>query len=173
MKKGLVLLLYIQFCLTVLAQSFQPEFSVAGFFPVENSGREVYSMNPSWRFYKGEVSGAEKVDFDDSGWGRVSLPHSVDTLPSEASGCANYQGVSWYRKHFSVKPGLLGKKLFVYFEAVMGKTRVWVNGELCATHYGGYLPIILDVTDKLGEENVIAVCTDNSNDPLYPPGKPQ
>ena len=48
MKKGLVLLLYIQFCLTVLAQSFQPEFSVAGFFPVENSGREVYSMNPSW-----------------------------------------------------------------------------------------------------------------------------
>ena len=38
-------------------------------------------MNPSWRFYKGEVSGAEKVDFDDSGWGRVSLPHSVDTLP--------------------------------------------------------------------------------------------
>ena len=108
MKKGLVLLLYIQFCLTVLAQSFQPEFSVAGFFPVENSGREVYSMNPSWRFYKGEVSGAEKVDFDDSDWGRVSLPHSVDTLPSEASGCANYQGVSWYRKHFSVKPGLLG-----------------------------------------------------------------
>lgn len=78
-------------------------------------------MNPSGRFYKGEVSGAEKVDFDDSGWGRVSLPHSVDTLPSEASGCANYQGVSWYRKHFSVKPGLLGKKLFVYFEAVMGK----------------------------------------------------
>ncbi len=173
MKKVFILILNICFCLNLLSQSFQPEFSVAGFFPVEDSGREVYSMNPSWRFHKGDVEGAGQKEFDDSGWAQVSLPHSVDTLPTEASGCVNYQGVCWYRKHFESSQELSGKKLFLYFEAIMGEARVWVNGELCAVHYGGYLPVIVDITDKLEEENVIAVCADNSNNPLYPPGKPQ
>ena len=55
----------------------------------------------------------------------------------------------------------------------MGEAHVWVNGELCTVHYGGYLPVIIDITHKLEEENVITVCADNSNNPLYPPGKPQ
>ena len=173
MKKAFILILNISFCLNLLSQSFQPEFSVAGFFPMKDSGREVYSLNPSWRFYKGDIAAAERKDFDDSNWARVSLPHSVDTLPTEASGCVNYQGICWYRKHFEISPSLLGKKLFLYFEAIMGEAHVWVNGELCAVHYGGYLPVIIDITDKLEEENVIAVCADNSNNPLYPPGKPQ
>lgn len=61
MKKNLILLLFICFCLKGFTQPFQPEFSVAGFFPVKSSGREVYSMNPSWRFHKGDVPGAEKI----------------------------------------------------------------------------------------------------------------
>lgn len=175
MKKSLILIIVICFCLQGFAKSFQPEFSVAGFFPIENSGRQVYSMNPSWRFHKGNIIGAEKMDFNDSDWEQVSVPHSIDLLPTEASGCVNYQGICWYRKHFNLKPEMSGKKLFLYFEAVMGKTQVWINGELCATHYGGFLPIIIDMTDKvnLNQNNVIAVCTDNSNDPSYPPGKPQ
>ena len=101
MKKNLILLLFICFCLKGFTQPFQPEFSVAGFFPVKSSGREVYSMNPSWRFHKGDVPGAEKIIFDDSNWEQVSIPHSIDLLPTEASGCINYQGICWYRKHFT------------------------------------------------------------------------
>lgn len=50
-----------------------------------------------------------------------------------------------------------------------------MNGQLLKKHYGGYLPVILDVTNllKWGEENVIAVKADNSDDPSYPVGKPQ
>ena len=175
MKKNLILLLFICFCLKGFTQPFQPEFSVAGFFPVKSSGREVYSMNPSWRFHKGDVPGAEKIIFDDSNWEQVSIPHSIDLLPTEASGCINYQGICWYRKHFTPDSRLSNKKLFLYFEAIMGKTQVWINNELCTTHYGGYLPIIIDMTDKVksGQNNVISICTDNSNNPLYPPGKPQ
>ena len=72
--------------------NYQPQFSTAGFYAIEKSGREVYSMNPAWRFHKGEVTGAEAVAFDDSKWGVVSLPHGVEYLPTEASGCINYQG---------------------------------------------------------------------------------
>jgi beta-galactosidase len=28
------------------------EFSTAGFFKIDNSGREVYNFNVGWRFYK-------------------------------------------------------------------------------------------------------------------------
>ncbi len=63
----------------------------------------------------------------------------------------------------------------LYFEAVMGKTTVWVNGKQVAEHFGGYLPFAADITDVVntGGENVVAVRTDNSDDPTYPPGKPQ
>ena len=68
-----------------------------------------------------------------------------------------------------------GKKLFLHFEAIMGKSKVFVNGKLLTEHFGGYLPVIVDVTDVLdwNGDNVIAVWADNSDDPSYPPGKAQ
>ena len=153
----------------------QPEYSTAGFFQLDNTGRTVYSMNPAWRFYKGAVQGAEKVDYDDSSWALISLPDGMETLPTEASGCVNYQGESWYRKHFTPEDAWKGKRLFLHFEAIMGKSKVWINGVLVKEHFGGFLPVISDVTDYLeyGKDNVIAVWADNSDDPSYPPGKQQ
>ncbi len=158
-----------------MCAAHQPEFSTAGFFRLKDNGRQVYSMNPAWRFYKGAVQGAEAIDFDDKEWNVVSLPHGIEYLPTEASGCINYQGEVWYRKHFTPDTSLKGKKLFLHFEAIMGKSKVFVNGKLITEHFGGYLPVILDVSDILDwtKDNVIAVWTDNSNDPSYPPGKPQ
>lgn len=153
----------------------QPEFSTAGFFRLDNSGREVYSMNPAWRFHKGAVEGAETKEFNDKDWTVVSLPDGIEYLPTEASGCINYQGEVWYRKHFMPDAALKGKKLFLHFEAIMGKSKVFVNGKLLTEHFGGYLPVIVDVTDVLdwNGDNVIAVWADNSDDPSYPPGKAQ
>jgi hypothetical protein len=155
--------------------SHQPEFSTAGFFQLPNSGREVFSMNPAWRFHKGAVEGAEATNFDDAAWAVVSLPNGIEYLPTEASGCINYQGEVWYRKHFTPADALKGKKLFLHFEAIMGKSKVFVNGKLLTEHFGGYLPVVVDVSDALnwGEDNVIAVWTDNSDDKTYPPGKAQ
>lgn len=155
--------------------SHQPEFSTAGFFQLPNSGREVFSMNPAWRFYKGAVEGAEATNFDDAEWTVVSLPNGIEYLPTEASGCINYQGEVWYRKHFTPADALKGKKLFLHFEAIMGKSKVFVNGKLLTEHFGGYLPVVVDISDVLnwGEDNVIAVWTDNSDDKTYPPGKAQ
>ena len=132
-------------------------------------------MNPAWRFCKGPQRGAELRDFDDAAWDVVSLPHGIDYLPTEASGCVNYQGVVWYRKHFRPEARLKGKKIFLHFEAIMGKSKVFLNGHLLSEHYGGYLPVVADITDVVdwSRENVLSVMTDNSNDPSYPPGKKQ
>lgn len=127
MKKGLlkhvVLFVLLLTWTGPLWASHQPEFSVAGFFELPNTGRTVYSMNPAWRFHKGSISGADQPNFDDSQWSLVSLPNGMELLPSEASGCINYQGEVWYRKHFTPEESWKGKKMFLHFEAIMGKSK--------------------------------------------------
>ena len=152
-----------------------PEFSTAGFYPVDRNVREAINFNIGWRFHKGDANGAEAVGFDDSAWNVVNAPHGLELVPLEASGCVNYQGPAWYRKHFEVPNDWAGQKLFLHFEGVMGKSKVWVNGKMVAKNFGGYLPIHIDISDALnpGGKNVVAVWADNSDDPDYPPGKPQ
>ena len=173
MKSNLSIL-FAFFFLTSNAQ-FQPKFSTAGFNALEGTGRKVYSMNAAWRFIKTDITNAESIGFDDGKWEVVSLPHGLEYLPMEASGSINYQGVVWYRKHFTPDNALQGKKIFLHFEAIMGKCKVWVNGTLVNENFGGYLPVVSDVSKllKWNQDNVIAVKADNSNDPLFPPGRPQ
>ena len=151
-----------------------PDFSTAGFFGIPGSPRQVYDFDPGWRFLKADAPGAEATDFDDSSWEKANLPHGLEILPENASGMRNYQGPAWYRKHFRVPP-LAGNRLVLYFEAVMGKCAVWLNGKKIAEHFGGYLPFAVDITDSLapGADNVVAVLADNSDDPTFPPGTPQ
>lgn len=179
MKKSIPYIYFVLCCLMtcITQQSFayQPEYSTAGFFELPHTGRTVYSMNPAWRMYKGSLKGAEQPGFNDKEWNLVSLPDGIEYVPTEASGCVNYQGEVWYRKHFTPEVSWKGKQLFLHFEAIMGKSKVWINGMLVNEHFGGFLPVIANVTEyiKYGEDNVIAVWADNSNDPSYPPGKPQ
>ena len=67
MKKITFSILFVWLSLSLWAAR-QPEFSTAGFFRLDNSGREVYSMNPAWRFHKGAVEGAETKEFNDKDW---------------------------------------------------------------------------------------------------------
>ena len=161
--------------LTAAQAACETKFSTAGFYELPGTGRTAQSMNPDWRFHRGSAPGAERPDYDDRGWRRVSLPDGIELLPVEASGCVNYQGEVWYRKHFRPAADLQGRRLFLHFEAIMGKSKVWVNGQLLAEHFGGYLPVVVDVTDvvRYDQDNVVAVMADNSDDPAYPPGKPQ
>lgn len=161
------------------AASSTGQYSVAGALrlPEQTTKRHVYGMNVGWKFFKGKDApqGVTGADFDDSSWQSVNLPDGTELLPEEASGCSNYQGPVWYRKTFTAPADLKGKRNTLYFEGIMGKSEIWVNGEKAAEHFGGYLPVIvnLDKWLKPGQKNVIVVKADNSNDSSYPPGKPQ
>ena len=171
MKKMILIALLFAF-LPLSAQ----KVSVAGFYPLEGSGRIVYNFNEGWRFLLGDIQGAEATTFNDAKWEVVSAPHIDRLEPSEASGGRNYQGVCWYRKHFTVPEDMAGKQVLVHFEAIMGKQWIYVNGRLVKSHLGGYLPITIDLSKegvKAGDQCVIAVKADNSDDKDYPPGKPQ
>ena len=175
--RGLSLLFFLLFSsLSAFADN-----SVAGLFPLEGSGRVIYNFNQGWRFHRGDVQGAEAKSFNDKEWEVVCAPHTAMLVPSEASGCRNYQGVVWYRKHFTVPADMKGKDITVYFEAIMGKQEVYVNGILVQKHLGGYLPITVHLTGndlsdlnfQAGDTCLIAVKADNSDDKSYPPGKKQ
>ena len=158
------------------ADTYRPETSVAGFIPLPDCGRQVYNFNPGWRFFKGDICGAESVDFDDCSWTIVSTPHTVELMPAEASGCRNYQGPAWYRKHFVLPAETKGKQVLLHFEAAMGKQILYLNGKRIQEHIGGYLPFTLDLTAngvQAGDSCLLAVFVDNSNDKSFPPGKPQ
>ena len=147
--------------------------SVAGLFPLENSGRLIWNFNAGWRFHLGDVKGAEMADFNDKSWEVVSTPHTVQLMPAEASGCRNYQGIIWYRKHFVLPKECAGRNVTLHFEAIMGKQTIYVNGQKVKEHEGGYLPITIPLSGSVGDDLVVAICADNSDDKTYPPGKKQ
>lgn len=161
------------------AASSTGAYSVAGALrlPENTTKRDVYGMNVGWKLFKGKEApeGVARPDFDDSSWQSVNLPNGIELLPEEASGCSNYQGPVWYRKTFMAPARLQGKRNTLYFEGIMGKSEIWINGEKAVEHFGGYLPVIvnLDKWLKPGQKNVIAVKADNSDDSSYPPGKSQ
>ena len=162
--------------------------SVAGLFPLDNSGRLVWNFNADWRFHLGDVAGAEAKDFDDKTWEIVNTPHTVQLMPAEASGCRNYQGIAWYRKHFTLPKECAGRDVILHFEAIMGKQTIYLNGQKVKEHEGGYLPITIPLPagdgspadalhagdgSPVASEFVIAIKADNSDDKTYPPGKTQ
>ena len=168
MKKIGVLL----FCLFAFLP-FKAQTSVAGLFHLENSGRMVWNFNAGWRFHLGDVAGAEAKDFDDQAWEVVSTPHTVQLMPAEASGCRNYQGIAWYRKHFRLPKECEGRDVTLHFEAIMGKQTLYINGQKVKEHEGGYLPITITLPNSVGDDLVVAIKADNSDDKTYPPGKKQ
>ena len=173
--KGITLIfLFIPYSF-IYSQKYQPNFSTAGFYEINPEIRKAINFNIGWRFLKMNAEGAENPNFDDKDWEVVNLPHGLELLPLSASGGLNYQGPAWYRKNFTADFNLKGKKVFLHFEGIMGKSKIWINGFLLKDHFGGYFPAHIDISNYLnfGEENVVAVLADNSNDNTYPPGKRQ
>ena len=123
-------------------------------------GREVVNLNREWTYQRGDFLGAERADYDDSGWERIGLPHSFSIpyfLSSEF-----YTGYGWYRKVLDLSKDDLERDLFLEFDGVFQEAEVYVNGTLAGTHRGGYTGVSIRVTPYVKRgENQIAVRVNN------------
>ena len=123
-------------------------------------GREVVNLNREWTYQRGDFLGAERADYDDSGWERIGLPHSFSIpyfLSSEF-----YTGYGWYRKVLDLSKDDLERDLFLEFDGVFQEGEVYVNGTLAGTHRGGYTGFSIRVTPYVKRgENQIAVRVNN------------
>jgi len=132
------------------------------------AGRREINFNRNWTFMKGEIQGAEAVDFDASQWQSVRLPHDwaisgpFDPSGNGSTGKLPWQGVGWYRKTFKLDTESRGKKVYFNFDGVMAFPKIYINGQLAGQWDYGYTPFWIDATNyvKFGEDNVIAVSVD-------------
>ena len=128
-------------------------------------GRVKVILNPDWKFYKGDQTGAEATSYSDTTWTKVNLPHVFDT-PYYAlkKGIFWYMGIGWYRKHFNVPAEWTSsKRIVLEFEAAFQVAQVYVNGKLMGEHKGGFTGFYFDITSAVtAGDNVIAVKVDNT-----------
>jgi beta-galactosidase len=162
------------FCsIALLASLFFHFHAVAAGFIPPASPNAIFDFNPGWKFIKGDLTGAEQADFDDSKWAGVSAPHTwndtdtFDEIISHSGGERHeYTGIGWYRKHFKLPASANGGKVFLKFEGLKQAGRFWVNGEFVGKYENGVTPVGLDLTPFVhygDADNVIAVKVDNSD----------
>lgn len=138
--------------------------------------RERKCFDADWRFVLADSAHMADVDYNDSHWRKLSLPHDwaiegdfYAGNPSGAGGGALPGGVGWYRKTFSIpltpsQDG--GTSCFIEFDGVYMNSTVYVNGQKVGFRPYGYSSFEYDITDYLKKgENVIAVRVDNSDQP--------
>src|SRR5215475_7092622 len=87
-------------------------FILLGLLTGTARGRTTLSFDADWRFLKADATNAEQIQFDDSAWRKLDVPHdwSIEGPFSEtnkAGGAGGFlpSGVGWYRKHFTLPPG--------------------------------------------------------------------
>jgi len=132
----------------------------------QSGGRAKYNFNAEWKLFVGDPIGAEKPTFDDSAWKAVTLPRAWnedDAFRRDIHDLST--GIAWYRKHFAIPPGSLGKKIFLEFEGIRQAGEFYLNGRSIGRSENGVMAFGFDITDLLVPgENVIAARIDNGWD---------
>src|SRR5277367_2953798 len=135
------------------------------------SARLVLPMNRSWRYSPSCVAGGHDLNFDDSKFARVVVPHTNVALPWHGFDDKTHEFVSLYRRRFKLPPEARGQRVFVDFEGVMTASTVWINGQRLGEYKGGYTPFSFELTQHLNfdGDNLLAVDVDSTERPDIPP----
>ncbi|WP_281336675.1 glycoside hydrolase family 2 TIM barrel-domain containing protein [Flavobacterium eburneipallidum] len=124
-----------------------------------------------WKFYLGDNDDASKINFDDSNWRMLDLPHdwSIESdfsskNPAGNDGAYLPTGIGWYRKTFKIAKDNKNKVVIINFEGVYMNSEVFINGKSLGIYPYGYTSFSYELTPYLDyeKENVIAVRVDNS-----------
>ena len=136
--------------------------------------RQRQNFDADWLFVLGDSTQMSQVDYNDSYWRRLNVPHDWAREgdffvgnPSGAGGGALPGGIGWYRKHFEVKSEEVKReKFFLEFDGVYMNSTVYVNGQKVGFRPYGYSSFEYDITPYIKQgENVVAVRVDNSDQP--------
>lgn len=164
------------FCITLLATFLMlPILS-------QSQERTIMELDTNWKFQKGLHDKAFTIDFDDSKWETVTVPHDwaiygpfdkevdkqlvkieqnseeVATEKTGRTGALPHIGQAWYRNDFSLAEFEEGKKVILLFEGAMSEPKVYINGEKVGEWNYGYSYFYFDITKYVSKgENSIAV----------------
>lgn len=169
MKQSILLVICILFSLTVWGQ------------------RSVITLEKNWKFTRVDNSEATQINFDDSDWQTVIVPHDwaikgpfdkeidkqviaitqnnekVASEKTGRTGALPYIGVGWYRTQFQIPQFTEGKKVLLTFDGAMSEAQVFMNGKKVGNRPYGYSYFYFDISEYLikGQENTLAVRLEN------------
>ncbi len=125
--------------------------------------RITTSFNNDWKF----LSAADTLAAKDVDWKPVTIPH---TWNLDAYEKRDYKrGKCWYRKSFTIPHSFRNKEIYLRFDAVNSYAEVYLNGQLLATHSGGYSAFNVLLPKKiLKPVNELRVLVDNRNIDIPP-----
>ncbi len=150
----------------------------SGLAPAVTAGsgaQGTYDFNQGWLFGGVYVPGSADRHYDDSGFARVTLPHTVVPLSWGNWHPASWEAIWVYRRHVTPPrlPGGGRARVFVDFDGVMANATLLVNGRAAGGHQGGYLPWQTELTGHLeGGDNVLALIVDSRWLQVPPDGAP-
>ena len=138
--------------------------------------RQRQNFDADWLFLLADSTQMSEVNYNDSFWRRLDVPHDWAREgdffvghPSGAGGGALPGGVGWYRKHFRIENSpfsILNSQFSIEFDGVYMNSTVYVNGQKVGFRPYGYSSFEYDITPYIHEgDNVVAVRVDNSDQP--------
>jgi beta-galactosidase len=128
------------------------------------------SINQNWKFHLGDEPLAKDLNFDDSNWRTVDIPHDwaiEGPFSSENVSATGYLpgGIGWYRKVLEIPNFNSERKYSLMFDGAYQNAEVWFNGHYLGKRPYGYSSFYFDVTEFINprnEKNLIAVKLDHS-----------
>jgi beta-galactosidase len=159
---------------------------ILNFHPSFAQTREVQELD-SWKFMKGENDNASAINFNDTQWESVKVPHDwaiygpfdkeIDkqtvrivqnneeqaTEKTGRTGALPFIGTGWYRTSFEVPDFTPGKQALLAFDGAMSNAEVYVNGKNVGNWPYGYSYFYFDISQHVmpGKKNVVAVRLQN------------
>lgn len=149
-------------------------------------GRDIIPLE-KWKFFLGEISGAEEKDFNDNNWESVVVPHdwAIDknfdmridiqtvqvvedgeTRPMRRTGRTGALptfGIGYYRTNVVSDAFMKGKRIRIEFDGAMSLAKVFLNGNFVGEWPYGYSSFAFDLTKhwNYSGNNIIAVRLEN------------
>ncbi|MFD1950781.1 beta-galactosidase GalA [Sphingomonas arantia] len=116
----------------------------------------------------GQAQGAAAMQYDDSDWPEIDLPHDwAAAMPFEETANVSQgyrrRGFGWYRRALRLDPADRGGYLELQFGGIATNATIWFNGSVVAHNWSGYTSVYIDITDlaRYGDDlNSIVVRVD-------------
>ncbi len=128
--------------------------------------RKITTLTDGWKFLKEAVSVDEAMQKASTS---VTLPHTWNAEDGQDGGNDYHRGTCWYVRTLTAEE-LAGPQVFLEINGAAMRAAVYLNGQLLATHDGGYATFRVDLTSVLKEDcNILAISVNNEdNDVVYP-----
>ena len=135
---------------------------------------QCQKFNDRWTFEKVDQDDRLKAFYGDDNKIIVTLPYDAmirekrdKECPAGAQSGFYPGGVYTYEKSFLAPKEWKNQDVVLEFEGIYGTARVWINGALATVNRNGYMGFSVDLKPWIcyGQENLIKIDVDNSNQP--------